>query len=208
MTILLVDDHPIVLEGIKTLLSPLCGIAFVVATSASKAMEVISKGKVDIMITDLELNDGSGLSLIDYLHNQQPNAKTAIYTLHEEAWTICDIRDCDPDAVVMKGDNPLELVKAVEALVAGYGYYSTTFCKMLTLANSMPERLSKRELQVLAMTAKGLSTKETATRMGVSANTVEFHRRRIMMKLHVSNVVEMVMRARELGWSSLETHPF
>ena len=64
----------------------------------------------------------------------------------------------------------------------------------------MPERLSDRELQVLEMTAAGLSTKVAASRLGVSANTVEFHRRRIMLKLGVANAAEMVMRAKELGW--------
>lgn len=200
MTILLVDDHPIVLEGMKTLLSSLPNIIFVSATSAASTKDIIAGSKVDIMVTDLELPDGNGTELATFLHEQQPYAKVAVYTMHEEAWTIHDILDCDPDAVVMKGESPSELVKAVKTLAAGRGYYSQSFCNMLSVANTKPERLSDRELQVLSLTAEGLSTKESALRLGVTANTIEFHRRRIMMKLDAANAAEMVLRAKELGW--------
>lgn len=200
MTILLVDDHPIVLEGMKTLLSSLPNIIFVSATSAGSTKDIIAGSKVDIMVTDLELPDGNGTELATFLHEQQPAARVVIYTMHEEAWTIHDILDSDPDAVVMKSDAPSELVKAVKALVSGKGYYSPSFCNMLSVANTKPERLSDRELQVLSLTAEGLSTKESALRLGVTANTIEFHRRRIMMKLNAANAAEMVLRAKELGW--------
>lgn len=200
MTILIVDDHPIVLEGMKALLASVPHSTIATATTAAMARNVISGNKIDILITDLELPDDNGFSLISYLHERQPAAKVAIYTMHEEAWTTHDIIDRDPDAVVMKSDPPSELVKAVKALTEGKGFYSTSFCHMLSLANTQPERLSERELQVLEMTAEGLPTKETAQRLGVSANTVEFHRRRIMMKLGANNAAEMVMRAKELGW--------
>ena len=82
MTILLVDDHPIVLEGMKTLLSSLPNIIFVSATSAASTKDIIAGSKVDIMVTDLELPDGNGTELATFLHEQQPYAKVAVYTMH------------------------------------------------------------------------------------------------------------------------------
>ena len=202
MTILLIDDHPIVLEGIKSLLTPMPSATIITATNAAMARKHIASRKIDIMVTDLELPDESGLSLVSHLHERQPSAKVAIYTMHEEAWTMHDILDCAPEAVVMKCDAPTELINAVKALAMGKGFYSPSFCKMLHAAHTNPDRLSLREQQVLAMTAEGLSTKEAAQRLGVSANTVEFHRRRIMMKLHAANAVEMVLRAKKLGWNT------
>ena len=202
MTILLVDDHPIVLEGMKALLASLPNTTFATATTAIRAREIIDGGVVDVMIADLELGRDSGLALVEYLHEQQPAARVVIYTMHEEAWTIHDILDCEPDAVVMKSDSPAELVKAVKALASGKGYYSQSFCRMLSMTTASPERLSDRELQVLAMTAEGLSTKEAAARLGVSANTIEFHRKRIMTKLNAANAAEMVMKAQEFGWNN------
>ena len=87
MTLLLVDDHPVVLEGMKTLLSSLSNIMFVSATSAARAKDIIAGSKVDIMVTDLELPDGYGTELVAYLHGRQPYAKVAIYTMHEEAFS-------------------------------------------------------------------------------------------------------------------------
>ena len=202
MTILLVDDHPIVLEGMKALLASLPNTTFATATTAIRAREIIDGGVVDVMIADPELGRDSGLALAEYLHEQQPAARVVIYTMHEEAWTIHDILDCEPDAVVMKSDSPAELVKAVKALASGKGYYSQSFCRMLSMTTASPERLSDRELQVLAMTAEGLSTKEAAARLGVSANTIEFHRKRIMTKLNAANAAEMVMKAQEFGWNN------
>ena len=202
MTILLVDDHPIVLEGMKALLASLPNTTFATATTAIRAREIIDGGVVDVMIADLELGRDSGLALAEYLHEQQPAARVVIYTMHEEAWTIHDILDCEPDAVVMKSDSPAELVKAVKALASGKGYYSQSFCRLLSMTTASPERLSDRELQVLAMTAEGLSTKEAAARLGVSANTIEFHRKRIMTKLNAANAAEMVMKAQEFGWNN------
>ena len=202
MTILLVDDHPIVLEGMKALLASLPHTTFATATTAIRAREIIDGGVVDVMIADLELGRDSGLALAEYLHEQQPAARVVIYTMHEEAWTIHDILDCEPDAVVMKSDSPAEFVKAVKALASGKGYYSQSFCRMLSMTTASPERLSDRELQVLAMTAEGLSTKEAAARLGVSANTIEFHRKRIMTKLNAANAAEMVMKAQEFGWNN------
>ena len=63
-----------------------------------------------------------------------------------------------------------------------------------------PGRLSRREVEVIELTARGLSATEMAVRLGISANTIEFHRRRIMQKLGVANAAEMVRRATELGW--------
>ncbi|MCI7777144.1 MAG: response regulator transcription factor, partial [Prevotellaceae bacterium] len=102
--------------------------------------------------------------------------------------------------VVMKSDNAGELVTAVRSLSAGKGYYSPTFCRLMGAQRQQPGRLSKREVEVIELTARGLPAAEMAVRLGISANTIEFHRRRIMQKLGVANAAEMVRRAAELGW--------
>ncbi|MDY3671625.1 MAG: response regulator, partial [Prevotella sp.] len=81
MTILLVDDHPIVLEGMRTLLASLPNTSFASATTAARAREIIDGSMVDIMIADLELGGDSGLALAEYLHERQPAARVAIYTM-------------------------------------------------------------------------------------------------------------------------------
>lgn len=202
MTILIVDDHAIVLEGIKSMLALSLGSATVLtATSAAQAKAVLASGRADIMVTDLDLKNESGLQLIRHTHEVCPSTKVVVYTMHEEPWSIREIADCSPDAVVMKSDAPSELARAVEAAAGGGSYYSTTYCHHLTLLNLHPDRLTDRECQVLKLTAEGLSTADTARRLSLSTNTVEFHRRRIMQKLHAANAAEMIKKACELGWS-------
>lgn len=203
MKILLVDDHPIVLEGVKTLLSKAFdGASIATAPNATKAKEYIRAGGTDILITDLDLNNDSGMALIDYLISTQPDAKVIIYTMHEEPWTVQAIADCCHDGVVMKGDSISELLTAVKAVIQGRGYYSRSFCAALGNLRQGSEQLSGRERQVLDTIIGGLSADEAACQLGVTKNTIEFHRRRIMRKLHAANAAEVVRRAMEMGWNT------
>lgn len=203
MKILLVDDHPIVLEGIKALLSKsIDGISVMTAADAAKAKAYIQPGGVDMMITDLDLDNDSGMALIDYLTATQPDAKVIIYTMHEEPWTVQAIADCCHDGVVMKGDSTSELLAAVKAVAEGRGYYSRSFCSALGNLRQGPGQLSGRERLVLGTIADGLSADEAARQLGVTKNTIEFHRRRIMRKLNAVNAAEVVRRAMEMGWNT------
>lgn len=203
MTILLVDDHAIVLEGIKSLLTKTVASATVLtALGASQAEAALKGGNVDVMVTDLDLKDESGLMLIRRAHELSPSTKIIVYTMHEEPWTISEIADSNPDGAVMKSDAPQELACAIKAVANGKDYFSTTFSRLLALLGRHPERLSEREHQVLKLTADGLSTADTAQRLHLSNSTVEFHRRRIMQKLGAANAAEMIKKACRLGWNA------
>ena len=122
--------------------------------------------------------------------------------MHEEPWSVSEIDSMDVEAVVMKSDSAGELLTAVGSLLDGKGYYSAAFSRLLGSQKRQPDRLSCRETQVVDLTAAGLSSADIALQLGISVNTVEFHRRRIMQKLGVSNAAEMVSRATELGWKA------
>ena len=157
---------------------------------------------VDIMITDLDLNGESGTTLIRHVRDIRPATQVVVYTMHEEPWSVSEIDSMDVEAVVMKSDSAGELLTAVGSLLDGKGYYSATFSRLLGSQKRQPDRLSCRETQVVDLTAAGLSSADIALQLGISVNTVEFHRRRIMQKLGVSNAAEMVSRATELGWKA------
>ena len=207
MNILLVDDHSIVLEGIKSLLqaslkvASLHGFQVFSARTVDEAMEVFLKRKVDVVVSDLELKQDSGMDFLRSIKKVHPDSRIVIYTMHEEPWTVQEILDFDADAVVMKSDDTQELVQAVEAVMEGNSYYSTSFCRILRTLRSQPTRLSDRESQVLDMAARGFSISDTAEALHVAASTVEFHRRRIMQKLQATNVSDMIKKAIDLGWN-------
>ena len=203
ITILIVDDHPIVLKGIHALLSSSFPQASIMdAAGVGEAEEILVRHDVDIMITDLDLNGESGTTLIRHVRDIRPATQVVVYTMHEEPWSVSEIDSMDVEAVVMKSDSAGELLTAVGSLLDGKGYYSATFSRLLGSQKRQPDRLSCRETQVVDLTAAGLSSADIASQLGISVNTVEFHRRRIMQKLGVSNAAEMVSRATELGWKA------
>ena len=203
ITILIVDDHPIVLKGIHALLSSsFPGAGILDAAGVGEAEEILVRHDVDIMITDLDLNGESGTTLIRHVRDIRPVTQVVVYTMHEEPWSVSEIDSMDVEAVVMKSDSAGELLTAVGSLLDGKGYYSATFSRLLGSQKRQPDRLSCRETQVVDLTAAGLSSADIALQLGISINTVEFHRRRIMQKLGVSNAAEMVSRATELGWKA------
>ena len=203
ITILIVDDHPIVLKGIHALLSSSFPRASIMdAAGVGEAEEILVRHDVDIMITDLDLNGESGTTLIRHVRDIRPATQVVVYTMHEEPWSVSEIDSMDVEAVVMKSDSAGELLTAVGSLFDGKGYYSATFSRLLGSQKRQPDRLSCRETQVVDLTATGLSSADIALQLGISVNTVEFHRRRIMQKLGVSNAAEMVSRATELGWKA------
>ena len=203
ITILIVDDHPIVLKGIHALLSSSFPRASILdAAGVGEAEEILVRHDVDIMITDLDLNGESGTTLIRHVRDIRPATQVVVYTMHEEPWSVSEIDSMDVEAVVMKSDSAGELLTAVGSLLDGKGYYSATFSRLLGSQKRQPDRLSCRETQVVDLTAAGLSSADIALQLGISVNTVEFHRRRIMQKLGVSNAAEMVSRATELGWKA------
>lgn len=150
------------------------------------------------------LGDESGLALLQRLRSLRPDAGAIVYTMHEEPWTVREILETDPDAVVMKGDRTDELVAAARAVSEGRAYYSASFCRRLSQMSSQPAPLTDRERQILALTAAGQSTAAIATALCITASTVEFHRRRIMRKLGAANAAEMVSKAAAMGWRVLD----
>lgn len=204
MRILITDDHPVVLSGIKLLIEHNMPDSDIIsASSVDEALDIIATGNVEVIITDLEIAGRNGIELIDKVHETSPQTKVIVYTMHEEVWVVRQLLSADPDAVVLKADEPAELTRAISMIKNGKGYYSTTFNRLLNSISTSPDMLSKREAEILRITACGKSATDIATQLGISVNTVEFHRRRIMKKLNAANAAEAVNKARKLGLFSL-----
>lgn len=200
MNILITDDHPVVLAGIRQIVETALPESRIrQAATADEALAIIEAGMVDILIADLELNGESGIRLIHRVHDIQPNVKVLVYTMHEEVWVVRQLLEADPDGIVLKADDTEELERAFAALCNGKGYYSVAFNRLLNSIAASPAMLSKREAEILKLTAKGYSSTDIAQRLTISVNTVEFHRRRIMQKLNAANAAEAVGKAAELG---------
>lgn len=198
--LLIVDDHPIVLTGLQALIKQGGNYDNIFAAKdIETALRQLQKEDIHVAIIDLELNDGNGMQLIEAIHKEHIGIKIVVYTMHEELWTIRQLMKEDADAIVMKGDNPQELLMALRKIEQGKGYFSQQFLRLINSQDSTQSLLSNRETEVLDHITKGLSTSDIAQQLNISDNTVEFHRHNLMKKLQVSNVAQMVRKAMKLG---------
>ena len=198
--ILIVDDHPIVSAGLQTLIGRTgrYGRIFAAGDMAT-ALLLLRQNDIGIAIIDLELHDSSGLELIKHIHLNHAGVKVVVYTMHEELWTIRQLMNEDADAIVMKGDNPQEILTALHMIEQGKGYFSQQFTRLINSQSHSQAALSERETEVLEHISNGLSTADISRQLNISKNTVEFHRHNLMLKLHAANVAQMVKKAMKMG---------
>ena len=195
--ILVIDDHPIVAEGIIALASQLEGVTCKGATCAKDVEQLTLKERFDLCIIDLELPDMNGFQLISHLHSQ-----ILIYTMHEEPWIIAKLSTLNINGAVSKNASTSELRDAISTLKNGTRYFSNVFSeldkeKQNTLPHALPE-LSRREKEVLAYLSQGLSTSEISQLLFLSINTIQTYRKRLMEKLEAKNVAELVYKGKSL----------
>ena len=198
--ILVIDDHPIVAEGIIALASQLEGVTCKGATCAKDVEQLTLKERFDLCIIDLELPDMNGFQLISHLHSQIPKCGILIYTMHEEPWIIAKLSTLNINGAVSK--NASTLRDAISTLKNGTRYFSNVFSeldkeKQNTLPHALPE-LSRREKEVLAYLSQGLSTSEISQLLFLSINTIQTYRKRLMEKLEAKNVAELVYKGKSL----------
>lgn len=215
MTILLIDDHDLVLKGLHTVL---CGAfpdtCFLTARSGKEAIEAARGKDVDLAVLDLELPDIPGLRLIELLRGETPGIRIIINTVHEEIWTIRQLEQSGVDGVVFKSVDSSQLIQTVRRVLEAPAacHTQTSPAHAQRQPGQMPPQtaphsqtgtacapLSPKELEVLQLVAAGKDSREIATLLYITENTVESHRSHIMRKLGASNAADMVMKSIALG---------
>lgn len=211
--LLLVDDHPIVLDGIK---SHLCAQPELeVVGDAANGQEALRKAKLtlpDVILMDISMPHMNGLEAIGHLRKQVPNAKVLILTMHESKEYIAQVVRSGARGYMLKDSAPAELVSAIKAVHDGEVYFSPSVSKVLVQemtdgskrpSNSPPQQHHDREREVLLLIAEGLLNKQIADRLGIGVRTIETHRERIMRKLEIHTVAGLTKYAIARGMTSM-----
>ena len=202
MTILLIDDHDLVLKGLLSVLrSAFPKTEFITARSGEEALEAVRGTHTDLTVLDLELPDIPGLRLIGQLRSEAPAMKIVVNTVHEEVWTLRQLEQCGVDGVVFKSVDSSQLIQTVRRVLEaspaqrhpGQQQQPQTLPGSNTGAGYSP--LSPKELEILQLIAAGKDTRRIASTLYITENTVESHRRHIMRKLGAVNAADMVMKA-------------
>lgn len=204
--ILITDDHPIVLEGIKKIALMMEGVKCDGIGEVEKLEERFAeRPPYDMYILDLEFPKADGFSVIRLLREKAPDSRILIYTMHEEPWMLAKLIDADIDGLVSKNAALSELEKAISALRSGETYFNSVFLDMMQRGKDFyinPQKngphLSCRELEVLSYIVKGFSTKQISDLVFLSENTIKTYRRRLMIKVGAKNAADLAFKGKSL----------
>lgn len=196
MKILLVDDHTILLDGVKSLLSKEDDLTVVgQAGSAESALEFLKKNEVDLIITDYSLPGMDGLSLVNTIKRIAPNTKVIVLSMHDEVHLVKEILKAGVNGYVLKNDTHKELLNAIRDVSQGKVYLSSDVNKMLITNLNNPDEgrlLTDREREILKLIAKEYTNKDIAEELFISERTVETHRKNIFKKTGTNSLVGLI----------------
>lgn len=212
ISVILVDDHILILEGLEHLLNQTIGIKVVNKfTSAELACEYVENNIVDIVITDLDMPEMNGIDMIKRVRKRKPDQKIIVLSMMSTHSIINRMIRYNVNGYLLKNEAQNELKTALQAVMNGQTYFNkevkdAIFKEPNTKRQTSPKRffpkLSKREVEVLDLIAKENTTSEISKLLFISEGTVITHRKHILAKLDVKNTAGIVRRAFELGYIS------
>lgn len=203
--ILLVDDHDLVLQGLKRIVE--CSLPEIknvcTASSGQEALHLIASQRFNLFVLDMELPDISGMDIIVRIREKDPQARIIVNTMHEEIWFIKNLIQCSVDGILFKSIDSTKIAEAIRRVLDGETYYCPyaehVRAQMKRSDEGRREELTLRELDVLKRISEGKNTQEIAQELCVSTNTVDTHRRHLMDKLDARNVADLIMTAISKG---------
>lgn len=200
--LMLVDDHPIVREGIKSAFVSKKHIQIVgEASTGEEAVRKAARLRPHIILMDINMPGMSGLEAAKRIGKLVPESKILALTMHENREYIIEMSRLGARGYVFKDSPPSELLKAIETVHRGEFFFSPRASQHLLRAFLQDEpltkqkssvRLTTREREILALVAEGLKNLEIASRLGVTERTVETYRHRLMHKLDVRSVAGLI----------------
>lgn len=204
--VLIVDDHPIVAQGIKRIVSSIEAVECTEVGNADRLKNLLNAADADfdLCVMDLELPDTDGFELIELLHHRIPHCRILIYTMHDEIWYVARLAQVGVhmyvNGAVSKSAHIDELRRAIQEIKDGGEYFGEAFLNLIKhdkMDNLTVPRLSNRENEVIILLSKGLSTTEIADRLFLSVNTIQTYRRRLLDKFEARNVAELISKWKE-----------
>lgn len=205
--VLIADDHTLVRES---LVGVLLAADIQVVAQAADGIETLERAletRPDVVVVDISMPRLNGIEVVRRLREALPETRVLVLTMHEEEEYVLHVVRAGAAGYLVKDSPASELVAAVRSLHAGRGYFGPQAAKTLADQVQHPERslddpyggLTPREREVFHLIVEGLTTKEIARRLGISAKTGENHRARVLDKLDVRNTAELVRYAVKRG---------
>ncbi|MBK5517984.1 MULTISPECIES: response regulator transcription factor [unclassified Pseudomonas] len=196
----LVDDHSLVRDGIKALLSVMANLEVVgEAENGADAIAMIGRCQPDLVLVDIGLKDMNGLELTRLLRNRYPALKVLVLSMYDNHEYVSESVRAGASGYVLKNSPSREIIAAIDAITNGGSFYSAEIAQRLIADKNTDNELTPRESQVLYKMAQGLNNKEMARELDISVRTVETHRLSIRRKLNIDKPAALVKYAIDHG---------
>ncbi len=200
ITVLLADDHALVRRGFRRLLEDDPDIAVVgEASNGDEAVRLAAELNPDVVVMDCAMPGANGLVAIRRILADAPDIRVVMLSMHAEETFVRQALDAGARGYILKNALDLDLTSAVKAAASGETVLDPTLRGRETLKGERAAALTARELEVLQLICEGLSNKEIAARLDLSANTIAVHRANIMQALGVHKTAELVVYAIQRG---------
>ncbi len=214
MKILLVDDHKITRDGLRTLVEKEPDMEVVgEAENGRKALEWTAKLHPDVVIMDVTMSDMNGIEATRQVHKEHPETKVIALSMHSDVRYVLGMLDAGASGYLLKDCAFEELARAIRSVAMGQTYLSPGVTDIVVkdrlhrlhhAEGSVFHVLTEREREVLQLLAEGKSARAIAEILHVSVKTIETHRRQIMGKLNLYSVAELTKYAIREGITSLD----
>ena len=206
--VLIADDHTMVRESLVGVLQAEGDVQ--VVAQAADGLETVTKAvacRPDVVVADISMPRLNGIEVIRRLREALPDTRVLMLTMHQEDEYVLQAVRAGASGYLVKDSASAELPAAVRSLHAGRGYFGPQAARALAEQLQHPERqvddpygrLTSREREVFHLIAEGLTTKEIARKLDISAKTAENHRARVLDKVGVRNTAELVRYALRKG---------
>jgi DNA-binding NarL/FixJ family response regulator len=214
LRILIADDHGLVRRGARALLQSRNG--WRVVGEAANGHEAVKKAidlKPDVAVIDIGMPELDGIEVARQIREAVPNAKVLVLTMHESGEMVRRALDAGASGYLLKSDLTESLPKAVKAVAEGKRFLTPKvseivlegFLKARSQSQQGPgaSRLTSRELEIIRLLTEGKANKEIAAMLGITVRTAETHRAKVMLKLRLHSLAELIHYAMRHGIASL-----
>lgn len=190
--VIIADDHALVLEGLRSLLTAESDINVIAtATDGERLLDAVQRFRPDVVISDIQMPYLDGLACLPQIRQLSPQTHVLFLTAYNDGQTIQSALAAGADGLLLKTAPPEQTVQAIRQVMAGQMVFPAAARRWLSMAREETAvTLSERENEVLALVAQGLTNNQVARQLHVSANTVKFHLKNIYEQLNVTNRTE------------------
>ena len=199
--VFIVDDHFMVVEGIRNLLLSEPDIEFVgFAMNAKSALEFLGKNTPDVILMDINLPDKSGVDLCAEVKKNYPKIKIIGLSTFNQLSFVENMIQNGASGYLLKNATKDEIVEAITVVMNVKSFYSDEVEDLLVNKNETYPSITRREKEVLEYIAQGMTNPEIAEKIFVSVSTVDTHRKNLIMKLEAKNTADLVRIAYKNGF--------